>query len=220
MPSLQPFRLLVKLDDFNELIQQSAYLFADIYSLLDEVKALDGKVFKPGSVEWDHDHTALLEGGDYPWADFVAADVTYLQSLLADITQTDLVDKSADETITGTWTFNSLLFNIPTVTYTADQVLDDDDWGKIIKVNSAGLVNITLQAASAANVNKWEHIIRIGAGELRIHAAGTDTIGPSSAGGYIRSAEVRDNPRISLDVPLAGKWSFGFPGSYGIWGVY
>jgi len=54
-----------------------------------------------------HDHKSASGGGDYPWADFVAADVTYLQALVADIIQTNLVDKSATETISGAWTFNN-----------------------------------------------------------------------------------------------------------------
>ena len=55
----------------------------------------------------DHNHTAVDQGGDYPWADFVVADVTYLQALVADITQTNLVDKSATEVISGTWQFTN-----------------------------------------------------------------------------------------------------------------
>lgn len=53
-----------------------------------------------------HNHQSAGQGGDYPWADFVSADVTYLQALVADITVTNLVDKSAAETITGNWTID------------------------------------------------------------------------------------------------------------------
>jgi hypothetical protein len=55
----------------------------------------------------DHNHKSATAGGDYAFGDIVAADVTYLQALVADITQTDLVDKSATEVISGTWQFTN-----------------------------------------------------------------------------------------------------------------
>ena len=42
----------------------------------------------------DHDHTSASEGGDYSWADFVAADVTYLQTLVAGLAVADLIAKA------------------------------------------------------------------------------------------------------------------------------
>ena len=54
----------------------------------------------------DHSHTAIDQGGDYPWADFVTLDVTYLQALRTRIDQENLVDKTANEEITGGWTYD------------------------------------------------------------------------------------------------------------------
>jgi len=139
-----------------------------------------------------------------------------LESIMWGFEALDILCRTASERVSGAW----IMERNPSVTVTGDTTLGEEHFGKIIKVDSAGLVNITLQTATAARANKWEQILRLGTGELRVHANGTDTIGPSSAGGYIRSDETRDYPRISLDIPEAGAWSFGLPGSYGIWKVY
>jgi len=142
--------------------------------------------------------------------------VATLEALVWALEAQDILCRTAAERISGTW----ILERNPSVTVTGDTTLGEEHFGKIIKVNSAGAVNITLQSATAARVDKWQQLVRLGTGSLRVTAAGTDTIGPSSAGGYIVSDETRENPRISLDIPESGKWSFGLPGSYGIWKVY
>ena len=144
------------------------------------------------------------------------ARLSQVEALIWALEAQDILCRTAAERISGTW----ILERNPSVTVTGDTILGEEHFGKIIKVDSAVPVDITLQAATAARVNKWEQILRLGTGELRIHADGADIIGPSSPGGYIRSHETRDYPRISLDIPEAGAWSFGLPGSYGIWKVY
>lgn len=139
-----------------------------------------------------------------------------LEALVWALEAQDILCRTAAERISGAW----IMERNPSVTVTGNTVLGEEHFGKIIKVNSAALVTITLQSATAARIDKWQQIIRLGTGNLKIRAAGTDTIGPSSAGGYILSDETRENPRLSLDIPESGKWSFGLPGSYGIFKVY
>lgn len=142
--------------------------------------------------------------------------IATLEALVWALEAQDILCRTAAERISGTW----IMERNPSVTVTGNTVLGEEHFGKIIKVNSAALVTITLQSATAARIDKWQQIIRLGTGNLKIQAAGTDTIGPSSAGGYILSDETRENPRLSLDIPESGKWSFGLPGSYGIFKVY
>jgi len=114
MPGLAPVPIEVKEEEWKDakqnLLRVLNYIVKDIYEHLGVILGIDDRVFEPeaitlpsGTTILDHDHTSATAGGDYPWADFVAADVTYLQALVADITQTNLVDKSDDEVITGTW---------------------------------------------------------------------------------------------------------------------
>lgn len=153
---------------------------------------------------------ALLPTDEY--ADRIAT----IEALIWALEAQDILCRTAAERISGTW----ILERNPSVTVTVNTALGEEHFGKIIKVNSGSKVTISLPSATAARVDKWLHLIRLGTGLLRIDADGTDTIGPSSAGGFIISDETRENPRISLDIPETGKWSFGLPGSYGIWKVY
>lgn len=110
MPGLQPAPISGR--NLDELIRGLNYTFKDVYFQLEKIFGHDNKVFSPQNIELptatvmtEHDHTSADEGGDHPWADFTAGDVAYLQALVADITQTNLVDKSNNEVILGNWTF-------------------------------------------------------------------------------------------------------------------
>ena len=102
-----------KVDVTNSIaIGYGAYTDADNQMVLGNATTLTCVIY--GAITFPtglgaHTHTSAATGGDYPWADFVAADVTYLQALVADITQTNLVDKSATEAITGQWTFDNFV---------------------------------------------------------------------------------------------------------------
>ncbi len=113
MPESQPFKITATREETEAFNNQLNYIIKDLYSWIDNIQGFGANQFQPQDIDTgdvsDHDHTSSSEGGDYPWADFVAADVTYLQALVADITVTDLLDKSANETITGTWTFDDLI---------------------------------------------------------------------------------------------------------------
>lgn len=50
MPSLQPIKLTVSKDDFDELIKQLNYLFKDIYNYIDTIQGVDNKTFAPKSI--------------------------------------------------------------------------------------------------------------------------------------------------------------------------
>jgi hypothetical protein len=146
MPSTQPSPLSA--ENSQELQDQLNYIIKDIYSMLDEIKGVDNKTFDPESIG-DHSHTSSTTGGDYAWADFVAQDVNYLQTLVSDISQFNLVDKTANESITGTWDFTQASvsgFNpgVTSVSTSATYTPDDEDFVILVDVsaatNSASLV--------------------------------------------------------------------------------
>lgn len=94
-------------DAIKQLERQLNYLIKDIYGLFDYVKGIEGNVFSPDSVLWEHNHTAAEEGGDYAFGDIVAADVTYLQALEALIpVYSNIPSIVAAAGITGVWIFN------------------------------------------------------------------------------------------------------------------
>ena len=103
MPQTKPSKISVsKKEDFDDLIAQLNYIINDIYAWFDMVRGLGNKTLDTMAV---HDHKSAAAGGDYPWADMTGSQLAYLAALQADITQTNLVDKSASESIGGEWTF-------------------------------------------------------------------------------------------------------------------
>ena len=95
MPESKPAPISIRpSDDWKEVLgdlgRQLDYIISDIYNYFDSLLGYGGK----GSVVV-HTHQASDQGGDYPWADFIAADVTYLQALRAAIASvTNIWDKS------------------------------------------------------------------------------------------------------------------------------
>ncbi len=106
------------------------------------------------------------------------------------------------------------------VTHTTNATLTSADFGKLIIMNSASNLICTLMSISATDIDKNLTIVRLGTGELRVQAVDSDTVGPSSVGGYLKSAETRTAPCISIGVVSATHWTFFRYGSYGIWLVY
>jgi len=111
MPDSQPAVINVKDEKNQELIRQLNFIFKDIYRWVDYMRGIRNNTFDPVSMG-GHDHQSDDAGGDYDWADFEAADVVYLQALRAAILVSNLLDKSAAETVTGAWTFNDLIIDI------------------------------------------------------------------------------------------------------------
>jgi hypothetical protein len=141
MPSTQPAALSAQ--DLSELQDQLNYIVKDIYAMLDEIKGVDNKTFEPGSIG-DHSHTSSDTGGDYAWADFVQQDVTYLQALVADITESNLVDKSAAESITGLWDFTQAAvsgFNGSVAEVSTDATYTADDEDFVVLVDCSATTN-------------------------------------------------------------------------------
>ena len=124
-----------------------------------------------------HDHTSSEGGGDYAWADIVAADVTYLQALLADITQTNLVDKSAAETVTGTWTFSGGSIGNTTRVTTTYTVLATDE--VIFCDTDDAAFTVTLPAGVEGTHYK---IINCGSNTLTVDPNGTEELYGEGAG--------------------------------------
>lgn len=82
------------------------------------------------------------------------------------------------------------------VTYTSSCTLTDADMCRLIKMSSSGTLAARLPSATTARLGYYVCIERAGSGDLIVRADGTDTIGPSTAGGFLESDETRDYPRI------------------------
>ena len=109
-----------------------------------------------------------------------------------------------------------------TVTYDSTVTLDANDYGKVIILDD-GVSNIgaTLPDIQEGDVTKWMCFVRGGTGDMTIRVPGTETIGPSSAGGHVKSDEVRTHPFLSVMVTGSTHWTPGLPfGGYGIFKVY
>ena len=246
MPGLQPIALNVPENEWKaargKLLRALNYVIKDIYEHLGEIKGIENKVFEPGeiilpsgTILTEHDHTSSNAGGNHPWADFVAADVTYLQSLVADIIVTNLLDKSSNETISGAWRFGSgsnyatfdvngnLQFygesslKIPIETHTTDTILALSDLHKIHIFNSAGDRTCTLPSVSSSHLGRWVVIAKQGTGDLVIQTADADTIIDSTAGGIIECT-TNDYPmqKIALMLMTSTEWH-NWKGSFGVW---
>lgn len=115
MPQTKPSAINVseKLDTESfrrELLRQLNYLINDLYSWFDAVRGLNNKSLDTLS---EHDHTSQAEGGDHPWADMTASQLAYLVSLQAAIAVGNLIDKTANEEISGTYKLTSLTASRP-----------------------------------------------------------------------------------------------------------
>lgn len=129
MPDSQPALINVKNPEYQELIRQLNFIFKDIYRWVDYMRGIRNNTFEPENTNLvgEHDHTSSDEGGDYPWADFTAADVVYLQALRAAILIANLLDKSANEEISGIWTFDNEVI-VGGSQYDDGKITDDGDF--------------------------------------------------------------------------------------------
>jgi len=114
MPESQPTSLVMPTqEDWQEALQdflkQTNYIVKDLYNYIDGIYGYGGRTFEPENISTttvsDHTHTTANEGGDYAWADFIAADVTWVQALRGTISASNILSRAANEEITGTWRF-------------------------------------------------------------------------------------------------------------------
>jgi hypothetical protein len=162
LPDSQPALINIKDPEKQELVRQLNFIIKDIYRWVDFMRGIRNNVFDPVTMG-DHDHKSSGAGGDYPWADFEAGDVTYLQALRAAILASNLLDKSATETVSGDYTFSGTL---NTSALTASRLLALDASKNIIisaLVNwVAGGDGITIvddaDGTITVNVNQQTHI--------------------------------------------------------------
>lgn len=91
----------------KEFERQLNYIFKDIYHWFDIIRGIGNYTFNPVNLG-GHDHQSDTAGGDYPWADIVAQDVSYIQALVGSIVVSNLLDKSASEEIAGTYKLTAL----------------------------------------------------------------------------------------------------------------
>ncbi len=106
-----------------------------------------------------------------------------------------------------------------TDTYTTSATLKTTDFGKRIEFNNgANPVTCYLPSVESSDIGGMLTIYKLGTGHLRIQAADSDTIGNSTAGGAILTAEPsRPGMNIKLQLQSETKW-FATAG-YGIWYV-
>jgi len=82
----------------KDLQKQLNYLFDDVYNYIDGIQGYGGRVFTPENIDpsaiGSHSHTSASTGGDYPWADIIAADVSWLQAVRATVQASNVWDKS------------------------------------------------------------------------------------------------------------------------------
>ena len=114
MPESQPTSLVMPIQEdwkeaLREIVRQTNYIHKDLYNYIDGIYGYGGRIFEPESISPvsidAHTHTAADQGGDYAWADFIAADVTWLQALRGTISASNILSRAANEEITGTWRF-------------------------------------------------------------------------------------------------------------------
>lgn len=91
---------------------------------------------------------------------------------------------------------------------------------KVIIDNGVNNVTVTVFTPTASYIDAWLSIVRAGTGTLKYQAPAGVTIGPSTAGGYLLSDEVRTNTELGLEIESATHYSVGGHGSYGIFKVY
>ena len=110
MPGLQPIPVNIKEEEWKDakpqLLRALNYIIKDVYNWIGRIQGIENS--DPILSMGVHTHQATDQGGDYGWADITDAQVTYLAALVAAITVTNLLDKTADEEISGTWKLTDL----------------------------------------------------------------------------------------------------------------
>lgn len=103
--------------------------------------------------------------------------------------------------------------------HTSNLTLGIRDIGKIIKFNNGSLnVNCYLPSVGALDVGSLITVMKLGTGNLRIQAVDSDTIGNSTAGGAVISAEPgRVGAHLTLFLNTETQWII--TAGLGVWYV-
>ena len=103
--------------------------------------------------------------------------------------------------------------------YTTNVSLTLSQAGRIIKMNNGTEARICyLPSVASTDIGIYYTIMKLGSGNLRIKAADSDTIGNSSAGGALISAEpTRVGANVTLFLQSATMWIVN--AGLGIWYV-
>jgi hypothetical protein len=160
---------------------------------------------------------SLVDSGKVAPSGVVVGD-TDLQNLtnktLGTRHQDNLASRIADEDVTGAWRMPKR----PSRTLSGASVsLTSSDFGKIIKMDNAGLsVTCTLPSVGTSDVDSWVTIFRLGTGPVSIKAADADVIEKSRAGGSLVCSEAG---RVAANVTLylATETTWAIIAGTGIW---
>ncbi|MFC1658223.1 right-handed parallel beta-helix repeat-containing protein [Candidatus Omnitrophota bacterium] len=81
------------------------------------------------------------------------------------------------------------------------------DFGKTITVDSGSAQVVNLPSVDSTNVGAWFRVIKLGAGQITIDAADSDTIADSSAGGtVVNSQSDQDYATIMIELVTETEW--------------
>ena len=105
--------------------------------------------------------------------------------------------------------------DIPALNVTVTAKTDDygvlaADFGvdRALSMNAAGLKTFTLPSVAAGDIGKVITFIKLGAGQVTIATADTDTIHDSSAGGTLTNAQAGETyASVTLMLTTASQWS-------------
>ena len=102
---------------------------------------------------------------------------------------------------------------------TADYAMAVTDLNKVIVVDAAGAVNITLPAVTADHIGKFARVHKAGAGNLTVTANGTNVIANGGAGSTAVNSTSgdADTGMLDLEVTAAGIWRL--VGMFGTWTI-
>jgi parallel beta-helix repeat protein len=90
------------------------------------------------------------------------------------------------------------------------------DFGKTITVDNASAQVVNLPSVASTEVGAWFRIIKLGAGQVTIDAADSDTIADSSSGGTIYNDQSAED-YATITVELASETEWIITGSHGTW---
>ena len=98
----------------------------------------------------------------------------------------------------------------------ADTTLTTADFGRTVIINSASNRVIYLPSVDASHVGGWIKVIKLGAGNVTIDAADSDTIMDGAAGGTLIN-DVAAETKSSVLIQLASASAWIIRGGFGTW---
>jgi len=110
MPGLQPIPVNITAEEWKDakpqLLRTLNYLIKDMYEWIGRIQGIE-TASEPIALGI-HTHQAADQGGDYVWADLTVTQLAWLVAVAATVAAVNILDKTANEDISGTWKFTIL----------------------------------------------------------------------------------------------------------------